>query len=505
VGAGLGAAEVVTGLLALSTSPVLAIGEGVIRVTPGGLAETMISVVGQLDKPLLVIGTVAGALLLGALAGRLWLIRPGLGLAVLAAMGGLGMTAATTTPDASAADALPPAAAALVAMVVLSYLMRWARAGGLDGAHAAADADGTDVSAERDEETLGRRRFLARAGVVGLGAVALTVAGQVLSSGREAVEVARRTIPLRLRRPVAPPGVSAQVPGVVPWITPNDEFYRIDTSLAVPRLLPRDWRLRIHGLVDHEIELTYDDLVRRGLEEHWVTLCCVSNEVGGGLISNAWWSGVRTADLLAEAGVDPSADAVLSTSVDGWNCGTPLAALTDDRPALLAVAMNGEPLPLEHGFPVRVVVPGLYGFVSACKWVVDMEVTRFADISAYWTQRGWSERGPVKTQSRIDAPDDGAEVHAGRVAVGGIAWAQDTGIEKVEVRIDDGAWRPARLASVPNVDTWRQWTFAWDAEPGEHRIAVRATDRSGYTQTGVPTDIVPDGATGWHTIGVSVR
>lgn len=496
VGAGLGAAEVATGLLSLSTSPVLAIGEGVIRITPGRVAEAAIGTVGRLDKPLLVLGTVLGSLLLGAIAGRLALIRQGLGLAILVGMGGLGMAAAMSPSDSTTADAVPPAVAALVSMALLAYLLPWARA---------ADAE---VSATAEDETppdtLDRRRFLTRAGVVALGAVALTGAGRLLSGGRQAVEAARETVRLQLRRPVAPANVSVPVTGVAPWITPNDSFYRIDTALAVPRLLPEDWRLRIHGLVEREVELGYDDLVGRGLEEAWITLCCVSNVVGGSLISNAHWSGVPIADLLAEAGVRPGADAVLSTSVDGWTCGTPLQALTDGRNALLAVAMNGEPLPVEHGFPVRMVVPGLFGFVSATKWVVDMEVTRFADFSAYWTDRGWSPRGPVKTESRIDVPGDGAEVSAGRVAVGGIAWAQHTGIERVEVRIDQGAWHEARLAAVPNVDTWRQWAYAWDAEPGEHTIAVRATDASGYTQTPERADVVPDGATGWDTIGVTV-
>jgi DMSO/TMAO reductase YedYZ molybdopterin-dependent catalytic subunit len=503
VGAGLAAGEAVTGLLALGTapgtSPVLAIGESVIRLTPGGVAEAAIAAVGRLDKPLLVGGTVLGAMLLGGLAGRLALVRRGLGLAVLVLMGGLGMAAVLSTPDSSVLDVVPPAVAALVSMALLGYLLPWTRTAAPGAAtHPAGPGTGGDGTA------LGRRRFLARAGAVGLGAVAMTGLGQALSAGRRAVESARASVTLALPRPAPPPGVQAPVRGVAPWVTPNDVFYRIDTALAVPRVLPQDWRLRVHGMVERELDLSYDDLVGRGLQQAWITLCCVSNEVGGPLIGNAEWSGVPVADLLAEAGVRPGADAVLSTSADGWNCGTPLRALTDGRRALLAVAMNGAPLPVEHGFPVRMVVPGLYGFVSATKWVVDLEVTRFADFTAYWTQRGWAPRGPVKTQSRIDVPADGAEVSAGRVAVGGVAWAQHTGIAGVEVRVDDGPWRPARLARVPNVDTWRQWVFAWDAEPGEHRLAVRATDASGYTQTGVRTDIVPDGATGWHTIAVTV-
>jgi DMSO/TMAO reductase YedYZ molybdopterin-dependent catalytic subunit len=485
-GAGLGAAEVLTGALSLGASPVLAVGEGVIRITPGRVAEAAIAAVGQWDKPLLVAGTVLGALALGALAGRLATARRTVGMLVLAAAGGLGMAAAMSPRDSTVADALPPVVAAAVGIGVLGWLLPWTGA------------------EPRAGQGPGRREFLLRAGAVGLGAVALAAGGQALAGGRRAVEAARAAVPLRLRRPVPPPGVSAGVPGVASWVTPNPLFYRIDTALAVPRVLPDDWRLRIHGLVERELQIDYDGLVGRGLQEAWVTLACVSNEVGGSLISNARWAGVPIADLLREAGVRPGADAVLSTSVDGWSCGTPLEALTDGRDALLAVAMNGEPLPVEHGFPVRMVVPGLYGFVSATKWVVDLEVTRFADFEAYWTQRGWSSRGPVKTQSRIDVPRDGADVPAGPVAVGGIAWAQHTGVDAVEVRVDDGPWQPARLAAVPNVDTWRQWAFRWDAEPGEHRLAVRATDASGYTQTGERSDVVPDGATGWHTIVVSV-
>ncbi|MPZ63029.1 MAG: molybdopterin-dependent oxidoreductase [Propionibacteriales bacterium] len=487
VGAGLGAAEVITGLLSLSISPVIAVGEEVIRLTPGDLAEAAISAVGQLDKPLLVIGTVVGALGLGVLAGVLaarWMLA---GVAVLAAMGVVGVFAAQRAADSAMADSFPPVAGAVVSVLVLAYLARFSRP-----AVAGSTAD------------LSRRAFLRSAGVVAASAVVLAAAGQWLSRGRRAVEAARASLALDVHRPSAPPGVEAGVNGVESWATSNDMFYRIDTALSVPHLVPEEWRLRVHGMVDRELVLTYDDLLRRGLVDAWITLCCVSNEIGGSLISNAKWSGVRVADVLEEAGVSPDADAVLSTSADGWNCGTPLAALTDDRNALLAVAMNGEPLPVEHGFPVRIVVPGLYGFVSATKWVVDIEVTRFADFAAYWTERGWSPTGPVKTQSRIDAPRNGADVGAGKVAVGGIAWAQHTGIDAVEVRVDDGEWQPARLASVPNVDTWRQWAWEWDAGPGDHRLAVRATDSSGETQTGEVAGVVPDGATGWHTISVTV-
>jgi DMSO/TMAO reductase YedYZ molybdopterin-dependent catalytic subunit len=281
---------------------------------------------------------------------------------------------------------------------------------------------------------------------------------------------------------------------------PNGAFYRIDTALVVPAVDPKDWRIRIHGMVDRELTLTYRELVARQLTEAWVTICCVSNPVGGDLIGNAWWSGVRIADLLEEAGVHPGADAVKQTSKDGWTCGTPIQALTDGRNAMLAVAMNGVPLPLEHGFPVRMIVPGLYGYVSATKWVVDLEVTTFDRFSAYWTDRGWSEKGPVKTESRIEVPGKGTHVTAGSVRVAGHAWAQHTGIATVEFRVDGDPWQQADLGRVPNLDTWVQWSGTVQVGSGDHTLVVRATDRSGYTQTAARADVVPNGATGWDNI-----
>jgi DMSO/TMAO reductase YedYZ molybdopterin-dependent catalytic subunit len=286
-------------------------------------------------------------------------------------------------------------------------------------------------------------------------------------------------------------------------MTPADEFYRVHTAIVVPTIEPTAWTLRIHGLVDREVTLTYQELLAQELTESWITLNCVSNQVGGSLIGNARWSGVRLAELLDRAGVHPDADAVLQTSDDGWTCGTPLAALTDDRDAMLAVAMNGKPLPIDHGFPVRTIVPGLYGYVSACKWVVDLEVTRFDRIDAYWTERGWAEQGPVKMSSRIDVPGSGSEVEAGDVRIGGVAWAQHTGIDAVEIALDGGDWVPAEIASPPTDDTWVQWAATVSASPGDHVVRVRATDKTGLVQTGVERDVLPDGATGWHAIEFS--
>jgi DMSO/TMAO reductase YedYZ molybdopterin-dependent catalytic subunit len=285
---------------------------------------------------------------------------------------------------------------------------------------------------------------------------------------------------------------------------PNADFYRIDTAAVVPRVSTEGWRLRIHGMVEREVTLDWAGLIAGQLVERDVTLVCVSNEVGDQLIGNARWLGLPIGPLLKQAGPAADADMVLSTSADGWTASTPLDVLTDGRDALLAIGMNGDPLPIEHGFPVRMVVPGLYGYVSATKWVVDLEVTRFDRAQGYWTPRGWSARGPVKTQSRIDVPRPGARVQAGRVAVAGVAWAQHRGVKGVEVRVDDGAWQAAELGTEDTIDTWRQWVFRWDAPAGHHKIFVRAIDGTGAVQTGDEAPPAPDGATGWHEIEVDV-
>ncbi len=287
-------------------------------------------------------------------------------------------------------------------------------------------------------------------------------------------------------------------------MTPNAEFYRIDTALIVPQVDPADWSLRIHGMVDREVEITWDQLLAMPMQESDVTLACVSNEVGGSLIGNARWLGVPVREMLARAGVDAEADMVLSTSAEGFTASTPIEALTDDRDALLAVGMNGEPLPIEHGFPVRMVVPGLYGYVSATKWVTQLEVTRFDRAKAYWTTRAWSDRGPVKLQSRIDVPRRGQSIPAGDAVIAGMAWQQHVGITGVEVRIDDGPWRDAELATAISADTWVQWSIDWVAESGAHTVECRALSVDGEMQTADPAAPAPDGAQGWHRIDVSV-
>jgi DMSO/TMAO reductase YedYZ molybdopterin-dependent catalytic subunit len=293
------------------------------------------------------------------------------------------------------------------------------------------------------------------------------------------------------------------------YVTKNASFYVIDREFVVkPQVDPATWRLTIHGRVSKPYSITFDELLKRPMIERFITLTCVSNVVGGTLVGNARWLGVPVRDLLLAAEPDPKADQVVSRSVDGFTAGTPTAALLDGRDAMIAVGMNGEPLPIDHGFPARMVVPGLYGYVSATKWLAELELTTFAD-KAYWVTQGWAQQAPIKTGSRIDRPMDGSSVSPGRVVVAGVAWAQHRGISKVEVQVDSGEWTPATLAAAASVDTWRLWSVEWNATPGDHELRVRATDNAGEVQTPVfvqpePNSPGDDGATGWHTISVNV-
>ena len=484
-----GTAEMVAALTGPSSEPLVAVGDAFVDLTPPWLKDFATSTFGTSDKLVLLSGAAVMLAALCALAGVVAARGPFRGPWVVLALGSVAGIAAVSRPDATVLAVLPSAAAAVVGSLALSALVdRLERASPPGG--------GPD-----------RRTLLRTVGVVaGAGAVALA-AGRALGSSTRDAEASRagvRLPPPADPQPPLPAGVEVGVAGVAPFRVPAGDFYRIDTALVVPRVRAEDWELRIHGLVDREVRLDFATLLGSPLVERDVTLTCVSNEVGGDLVGNATWLGLPIGPLLRSAGLRPEADMVLSTSADGFTCSTPLPALIDGRDALLAVGMNGAPLPVEHGFPVRMVVPGLYGYVSATKWVVDLEVTRFDRAVAYWTPRGWSAKGPIKTESRIDVPREGARLAAGRLAVAGVAWAQHRGIERVEVRVDGGAWQPARLAAEASLDTWRQWVYTWDAAPGTHTLQVRATDGTGTPQTGVEAPPAPDGATGWHTVSVDV-
>jgi DMSO/TMAO reductase YedYZ molybdopterin-dependent catalytic subunit len=482
--AGIALSQAAAGALRVESSPVEAVAAAVRDFTPGPIAVFLVHLVGSADKPLLLGGTAVAVLGMCGYAASLMRRHPLLPDLVFFALTVVGLAAILRLPSPGIGSALA-LMVGLVTWIVTLRVLTAPLLGEVVGDHT---------------PDLRRRDFMIRSGWVVAAVAVLTIGGRFAGSGRRHAEQARRLLRLPVRHGEVPVGADLGVPGIQPWRTSNSDFYLIHTALAPPSISPPDWQLRIHGMVERELTFSYQDLIDRQLTEAWITLCCVSNEVGGDLIGNAYWSGVLARELLAEAGVKPGADAVLQTSRDGWNCGTPLSALTDDRNAMLAVAMNGKPLPVEHGFPVRMVVPGLYGYVSATKWLVDLEVTRFDKFQAYWTERSWSEKGPVKTQSRIDVPGDGAQVNAGSVPIGGSAWAQHTGIEKVEYQLDGAAWAEADLGRVPQTDTWVQWSARVDVDPGDHVLVVRATDRSGYTQTSVRADVVPDGATGWDSV-----
>ncbi len=483
--AGLAAGSVVAGLVGTRQTPVVAIGSAVIDRVPPWLKDLAVTWFGTHDKTALRVGILIVLLALAAVGGVLSVRRYWAGALVTVVLAGLAVAAAVTRADTGQTGFLPSAVAGLTALGVLRLFSRR-----------------LEPLIDFPDHGVSRRGFLQLSAGVALGTAAVAALGRLVGGNRAAVADAREGLSLPQPPSLQPPS-GVQADGAVPWATSNDDFYRIDTALSVPQILPSDWKLRIHGMVEREISLTYDDLLKRQVLHKWVTLTCVSNSVGGDLIGNALWSGVLLKDLLQEAGPSADADAIKSTSKDGFTAGTPLSTLLDDRQAMLAFAMNGQPLPVEHGFPVRIVVPGLYGYVSATKWLVDIEVTRFDRFEAYWTPRGWSELGPIKLSSRIDTPV-GKKVSAGPVTVAGVAWDQHVGVSKVEVRVDGGPWQQATLATDPSIDTWRQWHWTWDASRGNHVLQVRAFDAKGNPQIEASAPPAPNGATGLHTVEAQV-
>ena len=495
--AGVAASEAVATVVDGVSSPLLAVANRAVDAAPRPLKEFAIATFGTADKPVLIGSVVVTVAALAAAIGLVGLSRPRLAAGLFLALSAVATTAVLTDRAAAAAltvRLLPILALVVVGLTSLLILLRRLRP--------KAPAPAADVPIAFD-----RRAFLRAVTAVSAIAAAGGVTSRVLGGNGAGVSRAGVRIPIPdTAAPALTDAMTLDVPGITPYLTANRDFYRVDTALRVPAVPVDTWRLRIHGMVERELELSFEDLLDRRLVERRITLTCVSNPVGGEYVGNATWIGVPMRDLLREAGVRDGADAVKSTSADDFTIGTPLQVLLEeDRDALVAVAMNGEPLPLEHGFPVRMVTPGLYGYVSATKWLVDLEVTRFADFKAYWTSRGYAAEAPIKTSSRIDVPRSFARVSAGRVPVAGVAWSQDRGITAVEVRADGGAWSAARLAAEDSVDTWRQWVWDWDAEPGNHTLEVRATDATGFVQTADRAAIAPDGSTGWHSVNVTVE
>jgi DMSO/TMAO reductase YedYZ molybdopterin-dependent catalytic subunit len=515
-------------------SPVVAVGEASIDQAPPAVKNFAISAFGSNDKTVLVAGVLAVLAIFAAIVGAMAVRRLWYGMIGLACFAALGLAAALTRPTASPSYAVPTLAAAVAAAVALTLLVRAIPAAAAAGISAGqppyVDPGAALDHAERDHAAAPwasgspaagrtrtgrapaapeppRRAFLITGSAVAGTAAVAYLGGRLIA---ERTSVSRAQASLRVPRPVhpAPPlpaGSDLRIPGLSSFITPNGSFYRVDTAIVLPEIPPSSWQLRVHGMVAREITLTFDELIRRPLTADYITLTCVSNPVAGPYVGNALWVGASVASLLRQAGVRAGADQLLCTSADGFTSGTPLQTVMDGRDAMLAVAMNGTALPVAHGFPVRMVVPGLYGYVSACKWITDIEVTTYSSNVAYWAQRGWDAQAPIKTESRIDVPTGSNTLKAGPTAVAGVAWAQHKGIAAVEVQVDKGPWHEARLAAVPDIDCWRQWVWDWDATPGKHVIEARATDATGYTQTAVQAPPPPNGASGYPSVSVTVN
>ncbi len=518
----LAAGEFAGSLAAPQPGPVTGVANRVIDEAPTWFVNFGKDLFGLADKPALVLGTILISIVIGAALGVFSLRTRLVGRIGFALFGVIGAIAIGTDAQGGWFGAVVISLIAVVAGIAsLEWLLGRLLPGTQPGTRGAGPSL-TDsslpigVTESPTNPAVRRRSFLTATGVVGAAALAGGAASRSLRS-RSNVEVAREdargavqasagteAAEVQARVEAVATSDVATTPGITPIVIDGDDFYRIDTALIVPQVDPADWTFTIKGMVENELTFTYDDLLARASTIETVTLSCVSNEVGGGLVGNAVWQGIPLTELLDEAGVLPEATQITSRSVDGWDCGFPTAAAYDGRTSLLAIGMNGEPLPVLHGFPARLVVSGLYGYVSATKWIESIELTTLEDFDGYWIPRGWSKLGPVKTQSRIDTPRRNQDIPAGMVPIAGVAWAPSIGVERVEVRIDGGEWSQASLGESLGPDAWRQWVLNWEATAGDHRIEVRATDASGYTQTEVRTSVAPDGASGWHTIDISV-
>lgn len=559
-GGALGLSEILSGLSRKIPSLVVSVAEEIVDITPGFIARWSIDTLGTAQKPALVWGIVIVSILLGAVLGwpsrKRWWVMPA-GLVVFAVVGG--WAAARNPLSSDGLGWMSGLLSGAFGIAVFMSLYALALFSQLPREEEPSDAEGRPVPMVGRGRFNDRRRFVGAVGLMAGASLAGGLLGRWLRR-RDTVEGARegvaealqsRTIATPTARPTPSPTQSASEPvaladgtptataeaagadptaeatpeataeptpsvtaeplrepnfdyiaGIAPLITPNEDFYLIDTALSYPQIDPADWSLRIHGMVDREVEISFDELLDLGLVREQVTLSCVSNSVGGNLVGNAEWVGVPLATVLDQAGVQPGATQIVGRSVDRWTAGFPTEVALDGRVAMVAVQMNGEPLPISHGFPARLVVAGLYGYVSATKWLSDIELTTWEAFNGYWIPRGWAKEGPIKTQSRIDVPRRGSTIDPGPTAIAGVAWAPSRAIEKVEVQVDDEDWVEAELNRETTINSWRQWMVTWNATPGEHRVRVRATDGTGTTQTSEVSRPAPDGATGWHTIQV---
>jgi DMSO/TMAO reductase YedYZ molybdopterin-dependent catalytic subunit len=495
--AGLGVGELLAGFVVAWPSPVVAVGDLVIAGSPPAVTSFAIDVFGTNDKLALIVGTLIILAGVAAVLGQLVQRRPGRALAGVLGFGLVAAAAVVTTATGGVTALVPVVAVTLTAAITLLVL-----ASGLANRPPEALPD----PARDALAPVSRRRFLTLASTVAVGAAATASAGRFLLDGFD-VDAARAALSLpgpaeRVNLPI-PDAASLDVDGITPLVTDNADFYRIDINLQVPQIDPDQHVLRVTGMVDQPLEIAYLDLLERDLVDIPITMTCVSYEIGGDLVDTSVWRGIRLRDLLDEAGVHADADQVVGRSVDGYTCGFPVEAAYD-RDAMVVVGMNGEPLPPEHGFPLRLITPGIYGYVGATKWLGEIELTRFDTFEQYWVPRGYDAQAPIKTMSRIDTPQGLDRMPPGETMIAGVAWAQTRGIERVEVQIDEADWQEATLAEAVSDVLWVQWTYRWEATPGRHTIRVRATDGTGETQTEERAEIVPDGVSGWHSLPVTI-
>jgi len=496
----LGVAMLVSAFVRPQASPVIAVGGQVINLTPTPVKEFAVAHFGTNDKTMLLGGMYAVIALFAMVIG--WLARRKLlvGAIGIGAFGALGAFVAVIQPGSRTTDAIPALVGGVAGVVAIISLVNWSAPAAFSPATGwNGDGGGTG--------RIDRRKFLVAGTATAAVAAGSAVGGQILTNRRFNANASRAAVKLTAPAKKAPPlarQAEINIPGLSPFYTPNSSFYRVDTALVIPQVTTQQWSLRVHGMVGTELNISFKELLNMPMVERDITLMCVSEPVGGGYIGNARWQGVLLSDVLRQAKLQSGVSMLATTDVNGMTVGVPSQIALDGRDAMLVVGMNGVPLPQEHGFPVRMVVPGLYGYCSATKWITDMEVTTLDAFTPYWVHRGWAKVATVKTESRIDTPKTGSSLPAGKVMVAGVAWAQHKGVEMVEVRIDDGQWTKATVAAVDSIDTWLQWYVPWQATAGQHTLEVRATDKTGYTQTPTAKGVFPDGATGYHTVHVSV-
>lgn len=511
VGVAIAVGEIASKALNADPSPLYAVGGAFIDRFAGSLKDIAIQIFGKNDKTALIVGTVIISLCIGALIGLGARRRRWLPLLALSAFGVFGAWAQSVRADVGILDACLTAIYGVAIGVACTHLLlHLATPKPLTNLSGSTSQISPALPAQPDREERqdvslpSRRVFLGTAaGFILLAYSGVKLAG--LAAGEDVIAAVKNIrIPRPFRRRALPALQPFEVSGVAEYVTPTSEFYRIDTSLRTPNVDASTWRLKIRGLVDNPFEISYAELLAMPSIEEVVTLSCVSNEVGGDLVGNAVWQGVPLSDLLERAGVQAEAEQLFSRSVDGWTCGFPIEAAADGRVAMVAYAMNGDRLPTAHGFPARLVVSGLYGYVSATKWLESIELTTWQGANGFWVPRGWSKEGPVKLSSRIDVPRSGSRLKEGMFALGGVAWSPSIGVSAVEVSIDNGPWQAAELGNVASEDTWVQWRFLWSATSGTHTARVRATDRNGSAQVTANQAPAPNGATGLHQISFSV-